>query len=305
VKALALLILAAATVAAVFYLLSRDADGQVPAPTCGFGQSYTSAQSWWTSETGGTDFGHLHAEGCVPERWFILGPTPLKLKIVMHDNPSTIKIHQSIVTKGKSYETTVLKLTGGIGMTCPVGTCERTLDFVLSPAHFQESGLQEIRYRVFADTPDGNRMTASLNYQAYVWDRVTPLSQWEFVNRMPYLRSKGWYTDAEYCEASYLSVPLRQLRNVRGLWRPAVKVLNHDSSLPVSRHMVTIDPDFHAHDHGQIVTEGEGQLPATQLSIDTTKLANGWHKLAIKADCDDPRGSVNSGIGIVHFKVAN
>jgi hypothetical protein len=41
------------------------------------------------------------------------------------------------------------------------------------------------------------------------------------------------------------------------------------------------------------------------VHIDTTALANGTHTLHLRADCEAPRGSTNSGVLAVKFKVQN
>jgi hypothetical protein len=97
-----------------------------------------------------------------------------------------------------------------------------------------------------------------------------------------------------------------------GIWRPRVLLDDHDGGTAgdaaVTRHTVTLDPDFHAvpEDPGRLVLRGRDGLPATALRIDTTKLANGAHKLHLRSDCDDPtKGSINSGVLVIPFTVSN
>jgi hypothetical protein len=222
----------------------------------------------------------------------------IALKVTMFNNPSEF-FFSSMVTKGTDYETTVAKNHEAQGLTCPVGVCERWITFELRPDQFQHSGLQELRFRAFADTPDGNRMTASINLQLYVENGQSE----DTVARYPFFRGKGWYTDFEYCEGGFLSVPVPEV--VSGTWQPSVRVVDHDASQPVSGYSVHIDPHFHEGHGGLVVVSGAGQLPTNALSIDTTRLANGFHRLVIKADCATPVGSTNSGLAVIGFVVTN
>jgi hypothetical protein len=97
-----------------------------------------------------------------------------------------------------------------------------------------------------------------------------------------------------------------------GIWRPRVLLDDHDGGTAgdaaVTRHTVTLDPDFHAvpQNQGTVLPQDADGLPATTLAIDTTRLTNGPHKLRLRSDCDAPaQGSVNSGVLVVPFTVDN
>lgn len=265
---------------------------------------YVSSQAWWTKFPGqtGTDFGHVHQEACIPERQTMSSDFDIDLRLVMHDNPGTYGSFD-LVTKGVGYETTVQSFTVP-GFTCPVGTCERWLHFTVHMSEFQESGLQEVRFRTFVNTPDGNKMHASTNWQVYI-NNGRPMSD---VSRFPFLRNKGWYGDnplAGYCEAGLL--PPIPNAPISGIWMPTVRIVTHstDASFPVTSHTVTLDPDFHAEPPmpGTVLRQGAGGFEGPVV-INTTKLANGTHKLHLRADCD-AGNSTNSGVGVIFFRVQN
>jgi hypothetical protein len=266
---------------------------------------YVSSQAWWTRFPGqtGTDFGHVHQEACIPERQTMSTDFDIDLRLIMHDNPGTYSSFD-LVTKGVGYETTVQRFTVS-GFTCPIGTCERWLHFTVHMSEFQESGLQEVRFRTFVDTPDGNRMHASTNWQLYI-NNGRPRND---VSRFPFLRNKGWYGDnplAGYCEAGLTSTPIPK-SPVSGTWTPSVRIVTHstDASFPVTNHTVTLDPDFHAEPPmpGTVLKQGAGEFEGP-VAIDTTKLANGTHKLHLRADCR-AGNSTNSGVGVISFQVQN
>lgn len=281
--------------------------GPTPSPTTDCSsypqkRQFVEAQGWWTQTPGkdGTDFGHVHVGACIPERETISGISNFNIRVILHDNPGTLR-YVALVVKGAGYETTVAKPTIS-NFTCPRGTCEGWLFHALDTKAFEHSGRQEIRFRAIVDTPDGNSMHAGLNFQAYV-DNGKPFDDYE---REPHLRGKGWYTGAGYCEGTFESVPVPD-DPVSGTWSPLVKMVEHSTGQfndPVSHHTVRLDANFHEGIEGTILEDGAGEFHAP-IDIDTTRLTNGVHKLLIRSDCDDPRGSTNSGLLVLPFEVAN
>jgi hypothetical protein len=283
-------------------VVPAGAVAQAPNPhTCeGYPESrqFVDAQSWWTTTPGkgGDDFGHAHVGACIPERESISTPTALDIRVVLHENPGKIGSLR-LVTKTKDQEVIRIKDYSLWGTTCPVGTCEYWRSYTLDPAWFNYSGLQEVRFRLTVNEPDGNTMQASMNWQAYIWNGNPRLD----VTRQPWLRGKGWYSGAEYCEAAYKSVPLPDVP-VSDVWSPYLKMVWHGSvaDLPVTHHTAGLDPDFHNGTRGTILRDGEGPWQGDQ-PVDPSTLAPGRHRLFMRSDCDDPRGSTNSGVLVVPF----
>jgi len=276
-------------------------------------RQFVEAQAWWLNDPdrgfNGGDRGHAHMGACIPERERVSGTVPFDVRIVMHDNPG-ILTDLSAVFKTRSTETTVARKH--LSRTCNggFGTCTFWYHFALDVDQFPASGLEEIRFRstIQERSPVGAReeMRPSVNFQVWVANDK-PRSD---VARYPYLRGKGWYTGPGYCEAAFLDKVPDRPRS--GVWRPRVLLDDHAGGTAgdakVTRHTVTLDPDFHAvpEDPGRLVLRGRDGLPATALRIDTTKLANGTHKLHLRSDCDDPtKGSINSGVLVIPFTVSN
>lgn len=276
-------------------------------------RQFVEAQAWWLNDPdrgfNGGDRGHAHMGACIPERERVSGTVPFDVRIVMHDNPGMLT-DLSAVFKTPSTETTVARKH--LSRTCNggVGTCTFWYHFALDIDEFPASGLEEIRFRATIQerSPTGAReeMRPSVNFQVWVANDQ-PRSD---VARYPYLRGKGWYTGPGYCEAAFLDKVPDRARS--GVWRPRVLLDDHAGGTAgdaqVTRHTVTLDPDFHAvpEDPGHLVLRGRDGLPATALRIDTTKLANGAHKLHLRSDCDDPtKGSINSGVLVIPFTVDN
>jgi Bacterial Ig domain len=270
--------------------------------------TFADAQAWWMptrSAQTGQNLGHVHVGSCIPERESISeGTIPIDIRVILHNNPGTL-MYVGVVVKGTKYEKTVAKLTTPNFTGVPGATVTRWLHYDLPLSSFDASGLQEIRYRVFVDEPNtSDVMHSSVNYQTFIWNNKTRSD----VTRQPYLRFKGWYTGAGYCESAYRSdlTPLPD-NVVSGAWSPALRLVWHgeSSDRPVTHDAVRLDPDFHAMPpvEGTVLRDADGPWEGKQ-TVDTTMLANGIHRLHMKADCDDPRAT-NSGVGVIAFNVAN
>jgi hypothetical protein len=260
-------------------------------------RQFVDAQSWWRRSPGksGTDFGHVHLGGCIPEREQHSSAITLDIRLVMHANPG-IMAEAVLVTKTASSEVTRIHDESLAGFTCPVGTCERWVQWNVPLEWFDHSGLQEIRYRAYVDEPDGNRMIVSLNFQTYI-NNGRPASD---VTRNPYLRGKGWYTGAGYCEAS-LREPLPD-RPVHSRYGPPIAMVDHDEpgDLPITHAVALLDADFHNDIPGMTLAEASASLGPQKVQVGR-KAITGEHRLLLKADCDDPRGSTNSGVLVYLF----
>lgn len=276
-----------------------------PAATYKESRQFVDAQGWWTPGPGqkGDDFGHAHVGACIPEREQMTGKSfPLDIRLQLHNNPAGGSRRYpalSIVTKGADYETTIQKHRF-TGWSCPVGNCVKWVRTTIPLKAFDASGLQELRFRFFVDEPDGKRMIANMNWQTYIRNGKPTIN----VSRRPYLRGKGWYTHAGYCEASIRSVPLPDTP-VWSPWRVTLAQSTHssDGSLPVTHHTVSLDPDFHAHPpkEGTAISSRRGPLNPTALNV---VAARGLHRLFQRADCrDSSQSSTNSGVLAVPFVV--
>jgi hypothetical protein len=271
---------------------------------------FLEGQTQWMPSPGQVDNsannnGHEHLGACIPERETLTaGNVDVWTRILMYDNPGTTS-QVSLVFKTPSMETTVQEVPVSPALTCPVGVCVRWLHMSQPISLFDHSGLQEVRFRSGANEPNGKEMRVSLNWQLYIANGKS-LSN---VTRMPYLRGKGWYSHSLYCEGSYPSVPVPDVP-VSGVWQPTVMMDTHssDASLPVTHYTATIDPDGHVTPPvpGMVIVDADGRWPAAPITVDTTLLANGVHKLLLRSGCrDDTLGSTNWGVLVVAFVVAN
>lgn len=301
------------------------ADSTVYAET----RQFVDTQSWWVPDVdqpnnATTNHGHVHLGACIPERETISsGNLTVNVRVILHDNPGKAN-YVSMVFITANSETVAQKCylrasaadftcpgpssTGGGDFVCN-GTCERWLTFSRPISAFKNSGLQEIHLRAFVPEPDSKEMRASVNWQTDIRNGKSQSN----TSRYPFLRGKGWYTHAGYCEASVRSVPIPDTP-VSGIWKPVVGLTTHpNDSLPATHSFISIDPDFHAMpaNRGTVLWDAAGPygtepFGAAPISIDTRTLSNGVHKLHLRTSCrDDTLHSTNSGVTVIPFTVVN
>jgi hypothetical protein len=187
-------------------------------------------------------------------------------------------------------------------------TCRWRDSVTIDPAALGQSGWQQFRVRAFVAEPDGTRMATSTSLHAEIVNDRPPSNLYKDYGSYNYLRGRGWYTDAEYA-AVYLIDAEQLKRPISGLWEPTVHFQpgpNHDGSPPadITGHFAALDTDFHAGRRGTVLLEGEGEYHG-QLRVDTRTLANGWHRLFLRADQAMPDGHTHSGVLAVWFEVRN
>lgn len=320
------------------------------------GQSYSEyrtffeAQAWWwrrlPSQTG-DDFGHLHLGTCFPHgnsNQPLSGRASFDIRVIMHNNPGELRAVGFDIwgdnpggnchgndpvcvcsNNDSSCSPSASKpLTCGDGETCVWWFPNVTAD--LNQLGIS-GGRKEFRFRAFVLEPDGNQMFQSTGWQAYVAGGSNNYRSSEMIE------SRGWYEGAEYQNPRFERVNLTHKWDgssnsdaytlngyVRGTWRPVIDIKPGTGGHPTDHHIVMIDPAFHAvpPTEGIVVKEGSGQLDNYQLNIDTTRLTNGWHRLALRADddffdnsgsCSNNKGSAcdstSSGLMIIWFYVNN
>jgi len=271
-------------------------------PVCPEGWYAVDAQSWWQDAPGpfsDMTAGHLHLGGCIPLRTtHLTGTVPFDAIVKMHNNDGKVT-YVAIVVKTDSLEQTYRSVNPG--WTCPTADCTFVQHFDLPVSAFNVSGRQEIRLRVTAKRPNGKEFRTSLNFEAVI-DNGKTLNNFD---RMPYTRGKGWYTNVNYCEASYRDditpVPVAP---VSGTWTPYITQVDHGSSDANPTYWsIRVDPDIHAGYMGLFLGEGAGSRNG-YFPIDTTQLANGPHKLFLQTKCEVPAGQ-NVGVLVIPFTVAN
>ncbi len=257
-------------------------------------RQYVDAQAWW-QQPGDAEARHLHLGACIPERETLTGTVHIDARVQMHANPGRVRYAAIVWETGASGDHTYS--SSNPGWTCPdLGDCTFPIGFDIPTSAWDRSGLEGLRLRATARQPDGKEQHVSINFQAYIDNGKTASD----MTRRPYLRAKGWYTGAKYCETAYRSdvTPLPD-GTVSGTWSPWIRQLDHGSlDADPTHHDVRLDPRIHAGEPGTFLLDGLGPRDGP-VDVDTS-LFGGSHKLFAKTDCETPEG-VNSGVLVVPF----
>jgi hypothetical protein len=300
---------------------------------CKPGEIYVDAQNWWVSTPGkvggdgkaGQDFGHLHTALCFPHKATITGKISLKVRSIMHNNPG--QFYRLMVQIADDRVAPEPKGCGGDSMavacltfdpprTCPVNqTCVWEDTLVVDTRMIKHDGWQQFRVRGFVHERGKNGETESMRTSTGLHAYVKNGNPRDDVYENPdVLEARGWYTHANYMIANIVNPPLGP---VSGVWQPKVTMNKGAEGIEVTSWYAALDTDFH---HGNVGTalcpngvRGSGHMLSCgngplrgQLTIDTTKLSDGWHRLFLKTNAFEPKtGSTSSGVLAILFEVRN
>jgi len=270
---------------------------------------FLESQAWWKTAPAafGSDFGHVHSGTCFPYLQDISGVVPFDVVTKLHDNPGLLT-RVEVQAFNSAYGTKNLTSVAP-KFVCASNDC--TVTHTLSPDTrlLAYDGLTEFRIRSHVREPDGNVMIATDGWLAYVRNGRPVVDSHYLAPGM--VEARGWYGLPGTDGLGYVNARLRSRLPsgpVSGVWRPEVQTVpGVGPSRPISRTLVTVDPNFHA------VPESSGWVQVRQsgpyrgfLTIDTTKLANGPHKLVVIASTDQlVFGSTQSGVAAIPFTVQN
>lgn len=243
-------------------------------PTCAAGTVPFEAQSWWTG-----DFGHVHVGFCAPHDQKIKGTYKLKVRVIMHDNPGTLKW-----VKVGFDTTSSAEASAKLYVKC-TGTCAWDRELVVDTTKFPYDGMRHMRVRAVVQEPDGKEMVATNFIPVYLNNGNRPVQTFRDVpisGSTNYVAGRGWYTDANYLW-SVVFDPITVGKTVSGTYRVKVRSVINGGPQPISRFLVKLD-GTHTSD-GVVVYDKAGAVDKPmELAIDTTRLANGWHSLAVRSE---------------------
>jgi hypothetical protein len=257
------------------------------------------AQSWWLQTPGmaGTNFGHAHVGTCFPYGVPVSGTVGFDVKVTMFDNPGTlVRLAPHVATaagESVNFDQPVLNWTPGGGVA------ELWQHVAIDTTRIPLDGLQELRMFAQIREPDGKEMHVSTGWQLHVANGRAASDYRP--QGLAFTEGRGWYTDVDYTIARFSS-PIPPA--VSGVWSFNVDLKPGAGGIPVSAHMVAVNPNHHAGDPGWVVKSGGGEYVGP-ISIDTRQLPNGVHRLMLRADAAAPTGSTNSGILVLYFNVQN
>lgn len=256
------------------------------------------SQAWWlqTPGAGGTHFGHAHVGTCFPYNVPVAGQVAFDVKITFFDNPGTlVRLAPHVTTASDTYNFDQPELN----WTAPNGMGELWQHVVIDTTRIPVDGLQELRMFAQIREPDGKEMHVSTGWQLNIANG-RPASNYR-AQGLAFTEGRGWYTDVDYTVARFSSVIPP---SVSGVWTFNVDLKPGAGGIPVTSHTVAVDANVHMGMPGWVIQSGAGEYVG-QVSIDTRQLANGQHKLMLRADAAAATGSTNSGLLVIVFNVAN
>lgn len=243
-------------------------------------------QAWWMPA-----YGHIHVAVVVPLGQTITGTLPIPIRIVLHDNPATLKQLRIDTDKG-----VFLKVPLG-DLTCPGSVCAWSLTVLVDTTKIP-NGWRELRFRAETKTPDGKAYLPSSGVPVYVKNGTSKDSNYNRFCNNTSLIGRGWYDGFGYSNAIIDCVPLAPVKG-----KITFRVRSQETS---QRLIVDIDKSHfipavgtwpeQEDAAGTNVFDKAGDFQSWQnITIDTTTMANGWHSLAVRSV--GPKGEISQCIG--------
>lgn len=281
---------------------------------------FLESQAWWRDP--GEEYleqGHIHLGTCFPHMETISGTITFDVIIKVHkfEHPLTelrVQIFEEGVAQG---------CTGGVATTCytfptpPVCSTEDCvyrvrLDVPTTGATY--NGIREFRFSVFADMPGGKQLYQSTGWRARLNNPGKIVQDYDTRDM---IEARGWHTNTKYTNARFYNSgdannpnPLKN--PVSGLWKVKARFFPGSDSAAVTEYEIRVDPNIHAGAPDYVIDVGSDPSGDLTVTIDTRKLANGAHKLFLRAGAKvwttaSPPVLIgtNSGVLVIPFKVQN
>ena len=274
--------------AALIALLPASAHAVSPFgvyPNCvGSAKGYET-QAWWSPMAGAPipdQPGHVHLGACLPRVGTTLSSAvEVDTLVQLHNNPSTVKrVRWSDGDKVIQDTPQTFKCAPG------ADHCEYIAPLTIDPAKLSYSGYRELRFTADTITLDGQRMFNTTRW-CYVMANGKPNGDYCGGKKAERFGSAGWYSGVNYMNVMTNAADFDGVKSETWcFWAKFEK----------SNGFASIDPHFHATppDPGLVVYSGPGNNLKRTICGDTTKLANGGHRVFLRTDA---KGSNPAGMG--------
>lgn len=254
-------------------------------PACAPGAKGYETQAWWFPMIGAPDphhAGHVHLGACLPRVGStISAPVAVDTLVQLHNHPGYVKrVRWSDGDKVLQEIPSTFR--------CAVGAlhCEFVATLTIDPAKFAYSGYRELRFTADTATADNRRMFNTTRW-CYVIQNGKSNGDYCGGRKAERFGSAGWYEGVNYMNV------MTRAQDYDGVLAGTrcfmVKFEKADG-------FASIDPHFHADppDEGLVLYRGLGNNQARLICADTTKLANGPHRVFLRTDA---KGSSPAGMG--------
>ena len=232
------------------------------------------AQGWWVN-----DFGHVHVGFCAPQGQRISGAYTFKVRLTLRNNPGKLTLLQAQIDDSSFVQ------TNRVDVTCPVGqTCAWDDSVTIDTSAFPNDGWHHLRVRAVVKEPDGKELIAT-NFIPVYLNNGKPVADFKYATlggTTDYIAGRGWYTNVNYTWSAIFNPPTAGER-VSGIYKVTVRPMATGNPQPISRFVVIRDAAHTAPGETIYDTNSPSTKPI-EISIDTTKLANGWHSLLARTE---------------------
>jgi hypothetical protein len=257
------------------------------------------SRGWWTPVDESFDaYRGVDVEVCFP-----LGPVsgayPFTLHIQLRDLKAPITDLRIQLANGRGNPTAFERVVNLVPDADGYGEWYLT-DVVVDTSVTHQDGWQEFRFTANVRIDEfGLRQYQSTGLQAYVQNGFPELAPYR---RNPWWETRGWYELTDYANDRHPFVP--PTSPVSGVWT-FPWICTATGSGTVTYHAAYVDANTHAipmvlpHTYA----EGTGAFNGI-VSIDTTALSNGRHKLITRCDLTVSEGTT-SAVTQILFRVDN
>ncbi len=241
---------------------------------------------------------HVHLSTCFPLDQPIRGIVPLDMHVQLHMNPGTLN-EVDVSVFGDSLD--VNQVAALPNYRCPTAQCDLWYHLDYDTTRVPVDGYLEFRFHAKVTSPDG-----TIGYTSTGWSATLANGGGRPVRNYrtpPHIEARGWYTGTDYENARLTSnLPSGP---VSGLWTFGVSLAKGSGGSPVTHVLVSVDPKFHAEpvDRGRVIFEQNAQYKGP-ITIDTTTLSDGPHRLFLRTDATIASGT-GSGAMVIPFRVQN
>jgi hypothetical protein len=256
-------------------------------------------QSWWEPVPGIGGQGHVHLGVCWPHLQTVSGTVRLDLVAILHGNKGTItrfKVQDDFSLDYNDYVSIAIDTTTGGDAT--------VLHTMWIDTTKQPDGLRQWRLYAYFEHANGNSQRPKAMYQVQV-ENVAGTVDDVGLNYREYAGA-GWYKEVDGTDWGYQAALVKPSSHlaigecVMGTWSPVVDT----DAAGTTEHMVTVDPKFHSGIQGWIVHASSFEGYDGPVTIDTTMLTDGWHRLVVQS-AKRVGDEENGGVFVLPFRVCN
>ena len=257
---------------------------------------FLESQSWWQDSSQGFPGRHVHLGTCFPLMQVVTGIVHFDLHIQLHNQPGTVNLVRIQVFDDGADPTWKKDIT----LSCQTMQCDWWVPADVDTSLLPYDGRREVR--MTANIP--LTRTGGHQFETTRWAMIIangkPLQDYGTGR----FGAAGWYTGSDYS-----NVFVTETEGLAFVYQPQSGSVTLHIKFEKPNGFVSIDPAFHAMptpNLGRVLYDGPGS-GTYAITIDTTKLSDGPHKLFMRTDDPnviDPPGTA-SGILVLPFTVQN